>query len=216
MRVLEGRAGKQFTLQRPQPLSQGADPNELNPSPKPPAAPNFSTFDRAIPEGDSLERLVCRDCGHIHYVNPKIVVGAVITHEGKFLLARRAIHPRRGLWTLPAGFLEENETAEAGAAREAMEEACAAIVIDALLAVYSIPRISQIQLIYRATLSDPGFAAGPESEEVALFAWDEIPWGDIAFPSVHWSLNNWRAVEGQAVFAPFGNPPGERGDLTPA
>lgn len=216
VRVLEGPAGKQLNPQRPQPLSQGADPSQLNPSPKPPAAPNFATFDRSIPEGDSLERLVCRDCGHIHYVNPKIVVGAVVTHKGKFLLARRAIHPRRGLWTLPAGYLEENETTEAGAAREAMEEARAAIAIDALLAVYSIPRISQVQLIYRATLAAPGFAAGPESEEVALFGWDEIPWKDIAFPSVHWSLHNWRKVEGQAVFAPFGNPPGDRGDLTPA
>lgn len=183
---------------------------------KPPAAPNFATFERAIPDGDSLERLVCRDCGHIHYINPKIVVGAVVTHQSKFLLARRAIHPRRGLWTLPAGYLEENETAEAGAAREAMEEACAAIAIDALLAVYSIPRISQIQLIYRAMLAAPVFAAGPESLEVGLFAWDEIPWSEIAFPSVHWSLHNWRKVEGQAVFAPFSNPPGDRGDGTPA
>jgi ADP-ribose pyrophosphatase YjhB (NUDIX family) len=187
----------------------------LTAPPKPPDAPSFASFDRLVPEGDSLPRLVCRDCGHIHYVNPKIVTGAVITHEGKFLLARRAIHPRKGFWTIPAGYLEERETTEAGAARESMEEAGATIAIDALLAVYSIPRISQVQLIYRATLKSPGFAAGPESLEVGLFAWDEIPWYDLAFPSVHWSLNYWRQVEGQAAFAPFGNPPGDPGDALP-
>lgn len=181
---------------------------------KPPPAPDFVTFEKRIPDGDTLPRMVCRDCGHIHYVNPKIVTGAVISHEGRILLARRAIHPRRGFWTLPAGYLEEHETVEAGAAREAMEEACAAIQIDALLAVYSIPRISQIQLIYRARLAAPHFAPGPESLEVGLFAWDEIPWDELAFPSVHWSLRYWRTVEGQAVFAPFANPPGNLGDET--
>lgn len=179
---------------------------------KPPAAPDFATFEKRIPDGDTLPRLVCRDCGHIHYANPKIVTGAVIADEGRILLARRAIHPRKGYWTLPAGYLEEHETVEAGAAREAMEEACARIEIDGLLAVYSIPRISQIQIIYRARLAEPDFAPGPESLEVSLFAWGDIPWNDLAFPSVHWSLHNWRKVEGQAVFAPFGNPPGDSGD----
>lgn len=188
---------------------------QLTTAPKPPAAPSFSTFDRLVPEGDSLERLVCRDCGHIHYDNPKIVVGAVIAHEGKILLARRAIHPRKGYWTLPAGYLEERETTEAGAAREAMEEAGATIAIDGLLAIYSIPRISQVQIIYRAALASPDFAAGPESLEVALFAWRDIPWTDLAFPSVHWSLNYFRQVEGVKVFAPFANPPGDGGDGTP-
>jgi ADP-ribose pyrophosphatase YjhB (NUDIX family) len=188
----------------------------LTSPPKPPAAPSFATFERSVPEGDTLERLVCRDCGHIHYDNPKIVVGAVITHGEKILLARRAIHPRKGYWTLPAGYLEEHETTEAGAAREAMEEAGARIDIDALLAVYSIPRISQVQLIYRATLATPDFAAGPESLEVALFAWDEIPWKELAFPSVVWSLNYFRRVEGIKVFAPFTNPAGDAGNATPA
>ncbi len=178
----------------------------------PPAAPDFRTFERRVPEGDSLERLVCRDCGHIHYVNPKIVVGAVIEADGRILLARRAIHPRRGYWTLPAGYLEERESTQAGAAREAMEEAGAAIEIDRLLAIYDIPRISQVQLIYRARLASPDFAAGPESLEVALFDWEEIPWGELAFPSVHWALNQWRETRGRAEFAPFGNPPGDWGD----
>lgn len=168
-------------------------------------------FHPAIPEGDDREREVCRTCGFINYVNPKIVVGSVVTHDGRFLLARRAIEPRRGFWTIPAGFMEEGESVAEGAAREAMEEACAEIAIDALLAVYSIPRISQVQMIHRATLASPDFAAGPESLEVRLFAWDEIPWGEIAFPSVHWALHHWRAVEGRGAFPPFTNPPGEDG-----
>lgn len=167
--------------------------------------PNFET---KVPDGDSLPRLVCRDCGHIHYVNPKIIVGAVVTHDGRFLLCRRAIEPRRGYWTIPAGFMEERETAEAGARREAVEEAGAQIAIDALLAVYSIPRIAQVQMIYRARLSEPGFAPGSESLEVALFAWEDIPWGALAFPSVRWALEHFRAAEGQAAFQPFGTPPG--------
>jgi hypothetical protein len=95
-----------------------------------------------------------------------------------------------------------------------MEEAGADIAIDALLAVYSIPRISQVQLIYRATLASPDFAAGPESLEVALFAWDDIPWTELAFPSVHWSLNYHRQVQGVKAFAPFANPPGDMGNGT--
>ena len=185
---------------------------QLTSAPKPPDAPTFKTFERRVPEGDTLERLVCRDCGHIHYDNPKIVVGAVITHGEKILLAKRAIHPRKGFWTLPAGYLEEHETTEAGAAREAMEEAGAQIAIDALLAVYSIPRISQVQLIYRATLASPDFAAGPESLEVALFDWADIPWTELAFPSVAWSLNYYREVQGVNVFAPFTNPAEDMGN----
>lgn len=161
-----------------------------------------------------MSRLVCRDCGHIHYDNPKIVTGAVIAHEGKVLLARRAIHPRKGFWTIPAGYLEENETVEAGAARECREEAGAEIAIDGLFAVYSIARISQVQMIYRASLVG-GFAPGPESLEVRLFAWDEIPWDDIAFPSVHWTLNYWRQSAGKPLGQPFVNPPGETGNATP-
>lgn len=161
-----------------------------------------------------MSRLVCRDCGHIHYDNPKIVTGAVIIHQGQILLARRAIHPRKGFWTIPAGYLEENETVEDGAARECREEAGAEISIDGLLAVYSIPRISQIQMIYRAQLVG-GFAAGPESLEVRLFHWDDIPWDEIAFPSVHWTLNYWRQSAGQPLGQPFVNPPGEQGNATP-
>lgn len=169
---------------------------------------------RAVPPGEDRERLVCLDCGFVNYENPKVVVGSVVTFGQQFLLCRRAIEPRKGFWTIPAGFLEQHEDAQAGARREAMEEATADIAIDALLAVYDIRRLSQVQLIYRATLAGAGtFAAGPESLEVALFRWEDIPWSEIAFPSVHWSLRHHQSVLGQKVFAPFTNPTGETGDL---
>lgn len=152
---------------------------------------------------------MCGDCGWIHYDNPKIVVGAVVTHEGKFLMCRRAIEPRVNYWTIPAGFLEEHESTEEGAIRETQEEALAEIRIDSLLAVYNVPRISQVQLIYRARLTKLEFAPGPESLEVALYGWDDIPWDELAFPSVLWALNHHREVLGQDSFSPFTNPPGE-------
>jgi ADP-ribose pyrophosphatase YjhB (NUDIX family) len=167
-------------------------------------------FERRIPEGDSRERMVCRDCGHIDYENPKIVAGAVVAHEGRILLCKRAIEPRRGYWTLPAGYLELGETVEEGAKREAYEEAEAAIEIEGMLAVYSISRIGQVQIIYRARFADPAnpaFAAGEESEEVRLFDWAEIPWDSLAFPTVRWSLDAWRANPLGTLGAPAGNPP---------
>jgi ADP-ribose pyrophosphatase YjhB (NUDIX family) len=145
-----------------------------------------------VPEGDNRERMVCPDCGFINYENPKVVVGAVCLWQERFLLCRRAINPRRGYWTLPAGYLELNESTPAGAMREAWEEAGARIAIEGLLAVYDIPRISQVQLIYRAHLTAPDFAPGPESLEVKLFAWEEIPWEELAFPSVRWALDHYR------------------------
>ena len=181
------------------------------------AIPQKGNFKRVVPEGDSLERLVCADCGFINYENPKIVVGSVVHEDarpgGRILLCRRAINPRKGFWTLPAGFMEQHETAAEGAMREAFEEATARIEIDALLAVYSIPRLSQVQLIYRAHLAAPHIAAGPESADVGLFAFDEIPWAELAFPSVHWALGHDREAMGRTGFAPFVNPPGEFGDL---
>ena len=143
---------------------------------------------RGVPEGDNRERMMCAECGFVLYDNPKIVVGSVARWDGRILMCRRSINPRRGFWTLPAGYLELNESTSAGAEREAWEEARARIRIEGLLAIYDIPRISQVQLIYRASLVDEAVAAGPESLEVALFDWDEIPWDDIAFPSVRWAL----------------------------
>lgn len=168
--------------------------------------PSDFGFVKQVPEGDDKPRLVCGDCGWIHYVNPKIVVGAVVSHEGRILLCRRAIEPRLGYWTLPAGFMEERETSEAGAAREAMEEAGARIEIDGLLAVYNVPRISQVQLIYRARLADPKIAAGPESLEVGLFDWDEIPWKELAFPTVVWALRHWHESRDRAEISTYANP----------
>jgi ADP-ribose pyrophosphatase YjhB (NUDIX family) len=149
---------------------------------------------RGIPEGDNRERMMCAECGFILYDNPKIVVGSVPRWGDRILMCRRAIHPRKGFWTLPAGYLELNESTSAGAEREAWEEAQAKIAIEGLLAIYDIPRISQVQLIYRARLLDAAVAPGPESLEVALLGWDEIPWDEIAFPSVRWALHQEREM----------------------
>lgn len=157
-------------------------------------------FADRVPEGDDRTRKVCVSCGFVDFVNPRIVVGSVVEHGERILLCRRAIEPRRGFWTLPAGFLERGETLEA------REEALAAITIDALLAVYDVTHIAQVQVMFRASLPDGRYAPGPESLEAALFGWEEIPWEDLAFPTVVWALNQARAVRGQTAFAPFRNP----------
>lgn len=168
---------------------------------------------RTIPPGEDRERLVCADCGFIQYDNPKIVVGAVVEHDGRILMCKRAIEPRSGFWTLPAGYLELNETTAAGAAREAWEEARAKIEIRDLMAVYNVPRISQVQMFYRARMAEPTFSAGPESLDVKLLAWDDIPWRELAFPSVKWALDDYRAIGPGDNFAVRTNPPGEWGNL---
>jgi len=141
------------------------------------------------------------------------VVGSVARWQERILLCKRAINPRIGYWTLPAGYLELNETTSEGALREAREEASARLELDGLLAVYNIPRLSQVQLIYRARLLSPEISAGHESEAVGLFAWDEIPWPELAFPSVHWALHHAREVWDSEIFSVRGNPPGEFGNL---
>lgn len=143
---------------------------------------------QAVPAGDDRPRDVCGGCGTVHYVNPKVVVGSVCGWGDRLLICRRAIEPRAGFWTLPAGFLELGETAEEGAVREAWEEARARIRIEGVLAVYSVPRIGQVQILFRATLLDAAVEPGPESLEVALVGWHEIPWADLAFPTVDWVL----------------------------
>lgn len=172
-----------------------------------------SNFTRRIPDGDDRRRLVCDDCGFIQYENPKIVVGTVAYWEDRILLCRRAIEPRVGYWTLPAGYLELGEDAEAGALREAWEEARARMEIEQLLGVYSIEHISQVQLIYRARLTSPEVAAGPESREVALFHPDDIPHDALAFPSVRWALAHFNETRNEAVFAPRRNPVDAAGKL---
>lgn len=155
-----------------------------------------------VPEGDDRPRHVCSACGRIHYVNPRVVVGSVCPWEERLLLCRRAIEPRRGFWTLPAGFLEQGETTAGGARREAWEEARARIDVRDLLAVYDLPHISQVQVFFRAPLLDPAVAAGPESLEVALFTWDEVPWGELAFPTVRWALRYFHATRDQVRLLP--------------
>ncbi len=159
-----------------------------------------------IPEGDDRERLVCGQCGFVLYDNPKVIVGAVCTWEGRYLLCRRGIEPRRGFWTMPVGYMELHETTEQGALREVWEEACVRAEIDGLLGIYSVPEISQVHMIYRARMLTPDHAAGPESLEVGLFAWEDIPWPDLAYPNVRWSLEYEREMRGLSAFPPRGRP----------
>lgn len=137
-----------------------------------------------VPDGDNLPRHVCERCNTIHYLNPKLVVGCVAEWDGKILLCRRAIEPRYGLWTLPAGFMENGESTVQAAARETLEEACAQVQIDALFSLVNVPYISQIHLFYRGRLLEPEFGSGVESLETALFAEADIPWQEISFRSV--------------------------------
>jgi ADP-ribose/FAD diphosphatase len=143
--------------------------------------------EQRVPPGEDRERSVCTACGTIHYQNPRMVVGCVIEQAGKLLLCKRAIDPRRGYWTLPAGFLELGESAMEGAARETREEAAAEVRIVAPYAHFDVPHIGQAYILYRAELLSD-FAPGPESLEVELHAPADIPWGQLAFPVVHFAL----------------------------
>jgi ADP-ribose pyrophosphatase YjhB (NUDIX family) len=154
-----------------------------------------------IPEGDHLPRQVCDACNTIHYDNPRIVVGCVPEHEGRILLCKRAIDPRRGYWTVPAGFMENNETLEAGAARECLEEAEARVEIGDLLAVVSIPEAHQVHVFFRARLADGRFGVGPESLDTKLVDRDAVPWDDLAFPSTAFALRSYLADPGQDAHA---------------
>ncbi len=159
-----------------------------------------------IPAGDTRERMVCQSCGFVHYENPRVVVSAVATWEGRVLLCKRAIEPRIGFWTVPGGFMEVNETAEAGAVRETLEETGAQIEIEDLLAVYSLPHIGQVHLVYRAHLLAPTLDPGPESLEAALFDLDALPVPELAFPTNTWALRDFCAALGRAPIAPFTTP----------
>ncbi len=144
-----------------------------------------------IPDGDSLPRHVCADCHTIHYLNPKVVVGCLPEWEGQVLLCRRAIEPRLGLWTLPAGFLENGETVSEGAARETLEEANARVEVGDLYTLISLPQIHQVYMMFRARLLDTDFGPGPESLEVALFDEADIPWETLAFRTITRTLRNY-------------------------
>jgi ADP-ribose pyrophosphatase YjhB (NUDIX family) len=144
-----------------------------------------------IPPGDQRARFVCDSCGTIHYQNPLLVVGCVPLHEGKILLCRRAIEPRRGFWTVPAGFMENGETLQQAAARETLEEALAKVEIGSLLSIVHVLHAHQVHVFFRATLQEPTFGAGIESLETALFDPKDIPWADIAFPSTDFTLRRY-------------------------
>src|SRR5690606_3643332 len=144
-----------------------------------------------IPEGDHLPRFVCTACGTIHYQNPRIIAGCVIETEGKILLCKRAIEPRLGYWTIPAGFMENGESVQNAAAREAVEEALAQVEIGPLLAIVNVLPAHQVHIMFRATLRNPAFGVGPESLEAALYEEKDIPWPEIAFPSVEFALRRY-------------------------
>ena len=144
-----------------------------------------------IPEGDTHLRHVCLQCGEIHYLNPKLVIGCVAEWNGSILLCRRAIEPRHGFWTLPAGFMENGESTLKAALRETQEEACARVAIDGLFALINIPHISQVHLFYRGRLAEGSHSAGVESLETSLFGEEAIPWDDLAFRSVALCLKSY-------------------------
>ncbi|HEY4369175.1 MAG TPA: NUDIX hydrolase [Steroidobacteraceae bacterium] len=146
---------------------------------------------QAIPDGDHLPRYVCTNCGTIHYENPRIIAGCVIEWEGKILLCKRAIEPRLGYWTIPAGFMENGEAVQDAAARESMEEALARVEIGSLLAIVNVLRAHQVHIMFRARLLDTNFGVGQESLEVALYDESEIPWPQIAFLSVEFALRRY-------------------------
>ena len=144
--------------------------------------------EQRIPQGDNRHRYVCTSCETIHYQNPRIVAGTLPVWEGRVLLCRRAIEPRYGYCTLPAGFMENAETTVEAAERETLEEALATVHIEDLYTIIHVPHIDQVHMFYRATLTDGKFGAGEESLVTELFALDQIPWDEISFPTVRKTL----------------------------
>lgn len=171
--------------------------------------------ERRVPAGDDRERWVCAQCSTIHYQNPRIIAGCLPVHGDRILLCRRAIEPRVGYWTLPAGFLELGETSTEGAVRETWEEARANVYVEGLYAVFNLPHLSQVYMFFRARLLDLDFAPGSESLEVRLFEAHEIPWNELAFPvmrdALRWFLGDRRnehfPVRVGDVRSPFPRPP---------
>jgi ADP-ribose pyrophosphatase YjhB (NUDIX family) len=156
---------------------------------------------RRVPPGDTLPRYLCDRCGVIHYQNPLLVVGAIPEHEGRLLLCRRAIEPRYGYWTLPAGFMENGETVAQAAQRETLEEAGARIALGAAFSMISVPYVNQVHVFYLARLLDLDFAPGEETLETQLFDEAGIPWKDVAFRTVGLTLRRWLADRAAGRFA---------------
>lgn len=156
---------------------------------------------RRVPPGDTLPRWVCDQCGDIHYENPRLIVGTIPEYQGNLLLCRRAIEPRYGYWTLPAGFMENDETAAQAALRETLEEAGAKVELLAPFTLISVPRVNQVHLFYCARLSQLDFKPGEESLEVALYEESKVPWKEIAFRTVGLTLKHWFADRRAGRFA---------------
>lgn len=154
----------------------------------------------AVPEGDNRERHICVDCGTIHYQNPKIIAGCIPVWEDRLLLCRRAIEPRIGLWTLPAGFMEQGETLSEAARRETWEEANAEVELDKLHSIFTLPHIAHVQVLFRARLLEPRFSPGHESLETRLFAEEGIPWEELAFATIRRALHLYFADRRRGCF----------------
>lgn len=155
---------------------------------------------KLIPAGDSRPRYVCSTCGTVHYQNPNIVAGTLPVWNDQVLLCRRAIEPRKGLWTLPAGFMENGETVQQAAVRETAEEACARLNNLSLYTVLDVPHINQVHVFFRAELADLNFAAGVESLDVQLFSEKDIPWSALAFRTVARTLECWLSDRRDGTF----------------
>ena len=168
-----------------------------------------------VPDGDTLPRHVCADCGTIHYQNPKIVVGCLPAWEERILLCKRAIEPRYGLWTLPAGFLENGETLATGALRETLEEAHARVELGDLYTIISLPQINQVYMMFRARLVDTGFGPGAESLDVQLFDERDVPWESLAFRTIARTLRNYFLDRRMSSFSLHVSSIERRAPLTP-
>ncbi|WP_043530085.1 NUDIX hydrolase [Litchfieldella xinjiangensis] len=153
----------------------------------------------AVPEGDNRPRYLCETCGTIHYQNPRIIAGTLPVKGSQVLLCKRAISPRKGYWTLPAGFMENAETTGEAAIRETLEEACADVSLQGLYTLINLPHINQVYMIYLARL-EGGFDIGPESLEVSLFEEHEIPWESLAFPTIERTLHHFYADRDEGAF----------------
>lgn len=154
-----------------------------------------------IPEDDNRMRHVCGDCGMIHYLNPKIICGCIPVWKEQILLCKRAIEPRYGYWTLPAGFMENGETTEEAAKRETWEEATTSVRLNKLYCIFSLPHVNQVYLMYLAELEQLKFEPGIESLETKLFTEAEIPWGDLAFSTVKYTLEFYFKERTEKVFS---------------
>lgn len=141
-----------------------------------------------VPADDNRVRHVCSSCRTVHYQNPRVIAGCIPEWQGKILLCRRAIEPRSGRWTLPAGFMELGETTAAAAVRETLEEANARVGEPELYTVMSLPHVDQVYIIYRAPLLNLDYGPSPESTHVELFDPDTVPWDELAFPTIQHTL----------------------------